>query len=219
MKKILLITLLLCGAMHNRATAQGYENANILIQPLWGPSGYDHVEYYYFPDLDMYYYVPGAQYIYREKSHWITVAYVPVRYKNFDFYSAHKVVLNQPKPYMNYRANKAQYAQYKNQHDQVAIRESHDQKYLEKKDHPEHAKWISPQDVQDQQNRQTEENRATAQVKQDSMNRANQMAKEEMHNKQDSTSRSDQQAKEDMHSRQNQLNNQQLQKNENNHKH
>jgi len=219
MKKLMMITLLLSSMLYYKATAQAYDNPNILIQPLWGPAGYDHVEYYYFPDLNAYYYVPGAQYIYLEKKHWVTVTTMPIRYKNFDFYGAHKVVLNEPKPYINYRANKLQYAQYRNQHDQVAIRESHDQKYLEKKDHPEHAKWISPQDLQDQQNRQNELVRANAQVKQDSLNRVNQQAKEDMHNKQDSTNRSDEQSKEEIHNRQNQLNNQQLQKNENNHKH
>ena len=219
MKKLITITLLLTCALYNKAIAQAYTNVNIVTQPLWGPTGYDHVEYYYLPDLDAYYYVPGAQYIYRVKKSWVTVTTMPARFRNFDFYSAHKVVLNEPKPYMNDRGNKAQYAQYKGQHDQLAIRDSHEQKYLVKTDHPEHDKWISPQDLQDKQNRQNEQARATAQVKQDSLNRTDLQSKESMHSKQDSTSRALEQSKEDLHNKQNQLNNQQLQNNEDNHKH
>ena len=219
MKKLIVLTLLLTCALYNKVTAQAYTNVNIVTQPLWGPTGYDHVEYYYFPDLDAYYYVPGAQYIYRVKKSWVTVTTMPLRFKNFDFYSAHKVVLNEPKPYMNDRGNKAQYAQYKKQHDQLAIRDSHEQKYLVKTDHPEHGKWISPQDIQDKQNRLDEQTRAIAQVKQDSLNRVDLQSKENMHNKQDSTSRSVEQSKEDLHNKQNQLNNQQLQNNEDSHKH
>jgi hypothetical protein len=102
---------------------------------------------------------------------------------------------------MNYKANKVKYAQYKGQHDQIAIRESHDQKYLAKEEHPEHSKWISPNDIQDQKNRITEQNRVIAQNRQDSLNRANQITTENQNRTQE------------------QLNKQQLQNNEDKHKH
>ena len=201
MRKLMMMICLLTTVLCTNARAQTNNANNIMTQPLWGPAGYDYVEYYYIPDIDAYYNVPGAQYIYLEKKHWITVKDLPLRFKNFNFYSAHKIVMNEPKPYMNYRANKLKFAQYKGQHDQTAIRESHDQKYLAREDHPEHSKWISPQDVQDQQNRQNEQARVTAQNKQDSLNRATLTNTENQHNTQE------------------QLNKQQLQNNENNHKH
>jgi hypothetical protein len=172
-----------------------------MTQPLWGPVGYDYVEFYYIPDIDAYYHVPGAQYIYLVKKKWVLVKDIPERFKDFNFYSAHKVVINEPKPYMNYKANKVKYAQYKGQHDQIAIRESHDQKYLAKEEHPEHSKWISPNDIQDQKNRITEQNRVIAQNRQDSLNRANQITTENQNRTQE------------------QLNKQQLQNNEDKHKH
>jgi len=144
---------------------------------------------------------------------------LPIRYKNFNFYSAHKVVMNEPKPYMNYRANKIKYAEYKGQHDQIAIRDSHDQKYLAKEDHPEHSKWISPQDVQDRQNRATEQSREIAQNKQDSLNRTTEQNRVSAQSKQDSLNRATLQNTENQHNTQDQLNSQQLQNNENNHKH
>lgn len=192
---------MLIAVLSNTSHAQMNNGNNIMTQPLWGPVGYDYVEYYYLPDIDAYYNVPGAQYVYLDKKHWVIVKDLPLRYKNFNFYGAHKVVMNEPKPYMNYRANKVKYAQYRGQHDQIDIRESHDQKYLAKADHPEHGKWVSPQDMQDQQNRQNEQNRVTAQNKQDSLNRVNLTNAENQHNAQDMQNR------------------QQLQNNENSHKH
>ncbi len=201
MKKLVIITSLLVAALCNTSNAQVNNGNNVMTQPLWGPVGYDYVEFYYIPDIDIYYNVPGAQYVYLQKKKWVMVKDVPVKHKDFNFYSAHKVVMNEPKPYTNSRANKTKYAQYKGQHDQIAIRESHDQKYMAKEDHPEHSKWISPQDVQDKQNRVNEQNRVTAQNKQDSLNRANQIATENQNRAQE------------------QLNKEQLQKNEDKHKH
>jgi hypothetical protein len=216
MKKIMMLICLLTGLLGKNANAQ---NNNIMTQPLWGPVGYDYVEFYYIPDIEAYYNVPGAQYVYLQKKKWITTKDLPARFKDFNFYSAHKVVMNEPKPSMNHRGNKAKYAQYKGQHDQVAIRESHDQKYLAKTDHPEHAKWISPQDVQDQQNRQSEQNRVAVQSNQDAQNRQAEQTRLAAQSRQDSTNRANLTNTENMHNTQEQLNKQQLQNNENNHKH
>jgi len=219
MRKLIMMACLLTSVLCNNSHAQMNNGNNIITQPLWGPVGYDYVEYYYIPDIDAYYNVPGAQYVYLEKKHWMMVKDLPMRYKNFNFYGAHKVVMNEPKPYMNYRANKIKYAEYKGQHDQIDIRDSHDQKYLAKEDHPEHSKWISPQDMQDRQNRVTEQNRVAAQSSQDSLNRATEQTRVTAQGRQDSLNRATLQNNENRHNTQEQLNNQQLQNNENNHKH
>ena len=41
-------------------------NFNVDSQPVWGPTGYDYVEYYYLPDIEVYYYVPQHRYYYYE---------------------------------------------------------------------------------------------------------------------------------------------------------
>ena len=56
MKKIILIvTILLGGFLFQTASAQIRVrlNLNIATQPVWGPVGYDHAEYYYMPDIDV----------------------------------------------------------------------------------------------------------------------------------------------------------------------
>ena len=47
-------------------------SVNISSQPVWGPAGYDRVQYYYLPGIDAYYNVPRREFIYRERGRWIT---------------------------------------------------------------------------------------------------------------------------------------------------
>lgn len=125
---------------------------NISTQPIWGPVGYDHVEYYYLPDFDAYYYVPNHQFIYKEGGKWRKASNLPSRYRDVDLYSAHKVVVNERTPYRQEQVYRDKYGAYKGRHDQQPIRDSRDAKYFAIKDHPEHGKWIE-QNRQDQDNR------------------------------------------------------------------
>jgi hypothetical protein len=114
---------------------------NIGAQPLWGPAGYDVVEYYYLPDLQMYYYVPSHQFIYLNGPNWVFVNSLPARYSGYDLYSGYKVVINEPKPYLHFNAHKVKYAKYKAaKGKQVVIRDSRDPKYFVVKGHPGNAK-------------------------------------------------------------------------------
>lgn len=123
------------------ASAQQF-SINISTQPIWGPAGYDHVEYYYLPDIDAYYYVPQHQFIYLEGGQWRRVSNLPSRYRDFDLYNAHKVVINDRTPYRQVNVHREKYANFKGVHDQQPIRDSHDAKYFVNKNHPEHNKWI-----------------------------------------------------------------------------
>ncbi len=144
MKKIILLTALVLGAFcFQTANAQVRVKLglNINTQPVWGPTGYDHVEYYYIPDLDMFYYVPGRQYVYQSRGRWVFTTNLPQRYRSFDFNTGYKVVVNEQRPYRNAEKYRTQYAGYKGRHDQEIIRNSHDQRYWGNKNHPEHNKW------------------------------------------------------------------------------
>ena len=46
----------------------GAYEANISGQPIWRPTGYDHADFYFIPDIDCYYSVSEHEYIYREAS-------------------------------------------------------------------------------------------------------------------------------------------------------
>src|ERR1700722_15363691 len=97
---IILSAVLLSIFLGNKTFAQVSLQVNIGLQPVWGPVGYDHVEYYYMPDIDAYYYVPGHQYIYFEGGRWVFAAALPPRL-NYDVYKGYKVVINDPKPYLH----------------------------------------------------------------------------------------------------------------------
>src|SRR5215472_18199919 len=103
MKKLLLASAILAAsALCNPSSAQISFSINIGDQPSWGPTGYDHVEYYYIPDIHAYYYVPSHSFVYLRDGHWCFSRELPPRYANFDLYHCHKIVMNEPQPYLHY---------------------------------------------------------------------------------------------------------------------
>ena len=139
---VLIVTLFLA----NISNAQIDVNINLGSQPVWGPTGYDYVEYYYLPDIEAYYNVPQQRYYYYEKGNWIYKSSLPSRYSNYDFYNSYKVVINDREPWHNNKTHKEKYSSYKGRHDQQLIRDSKDSKYFAIKNHPEHKKWIKEQE-------------------------------------------------------------------------
>jgi hypothetical protein len=118
---------------------------NVERQPVWGPTGYDHAEYYYLPDIEAYYYVPQHKYFYYERGRWIGRSSLPYRYRNFDLYHSYKVVVNEPTPYRNHAMYRDKYASFRGRHDQEVIRDSRDSKYYVNPNHPEHNNWAKQQ--------------------------------------------------------------------------
>lgn len=144
MKKIIIVlSILLSGFIVQPAAAQIRVslNFNVNTQPVWGPVGYDHVEYYYLPDIDAYYYVPGRQYVYQQRGRWIFSTSLPPMYRNYDLYNGYKVVINEPRPYLNAAVYRTRYSNYKGNNSQEMIRNSRDSKYFENKNHPQYKKW------------------------------------------------------------------------------
>lgn len=146
MKKIFAIAALaIVSFSFQPAHAQINVNININKQPMWGPVGNDHVDYYYLPEEDCYYDVAKTKFIYKSGNKWVSAKSLPAKYKNVDLYKTYKVVVNEPNPFQHNYEHKQQYAQYKNVHNQVAIRDSREEKYFENKKHPEHKNWEKQQ--------------------------------------------------------------------------
>lgn len=135
MKKLILVAaLMIVSFLSTPAKAQ--LNVNIGSQPLWGPTGYDHVDYYYLPDVESYYYVPQKQFVYLNGNDWVFANSLPGRYSNYDLYNGYKVIINSPKPYLNFKNDRIKYAKYKGNKSQFVIRDSRDSKYYVVKGHP-----------------------------------------------------------------------------------
>jgi uncharacterized membrane protein YgcG len=134
------ITLLVLLLLFKAGNAQVSVNVNIGAQPLWGPVGYDYVEYYYMPQYDVYYYVPTHRFVYFNGGKWLFATALPPTYGPVDFYSTYKVVINQPKAYMYHNDHKVKYVKYKGGgFDQVVIKNSKEPKYYVVKGHPSYA--------------------------------------------------------------------------------
>jgi hypothetical protein len=133
MKKILVgLAFFTCvTTIMNKADAQVRFNVrfNIGSQPVWGPVGYDRVEYYYLPDIETYYYVPRHQFIYLSGDRWVFSSNLPPRYRDYDLYSGYKVVMNEPRPYMHFERDRDKYSRYRGDHSQQIIARSDDRKY------------------------------------------------------------------------------------------
>ena len=138
MKKICLLLTIVAGSIIcTPASAQFRVNINIGSQPVWGPVGYDHVDYYYLPDIETYYYVPTRQFVYFNNGRWIYSTSLPYRYRNYDLNRGYKVVVNQPRAYQNFSVHRAEYSRYRNYGGrQMIIRNSNDPRYYVVKGHP-----------------------------------------------------------------------------------
>ena len=139
---VMLLSSIACGQSHVST------RLNVDRQPIWGPTGYDHVEYYYLPDIDIYYNVPLGRFYYYENSRWTNGTSLPARAQGFDLYSAYKVVVNETTPYRRNAMNRAKYGMFKGRHDQEVIRDSRDTRYVANPRHPEHNAWLKQQKQQ-----------------------------------------------------------------------
>jgi hypothetical protein len=141
MKTLIIILVMVLGTVNTELTqAQVSVRVNIGLQPIWGPVGYDYAEYYYLPDI-AYYYVPERRFYYMDGGIWVSGMTLPGRYHDYDLYRAHKVVINEPRPYLHHGVYRERYGSYRGYHGQGVIRDSHENKYWEIKEHPEHGKW------------------------------------------------------------------------------
>jgi hypothetical protein len=158
MKKILLLVAVVIAILvSDNIQAQVSVNfdVNIRRQPVWGPTGYDHVEYYYFPDIECYYYVSKGRFVYFDNGEWRFASQLPGRFGNYDLDHAYKVVVNDFKPYLNHPYYRDKYARVIVEHHepQPVIRESSDPRYYQIKEHPRHGEWRNYRDKYDRDRR------------------------------------------------------------------
>ena len=122
------------------AKAQVSVNVNIGAQPAWGPAGYNHVDYYYLPEVETYYYVPTRTFIYMNGNKWVKTKHLPARHRGYDLHRGRKVIINSPRPYLrhdNYRSQYgyASYAPQRVSKQRVIYRDYPQAKHHNKKTH------------------------------------------------------------------------------------
>lgn len=58
-------------------------------------------DYYYLPDVNAYYNVAQQCYYYNDGDNWISAAYLPGEYRNYDWMHARKFEVRAPRPYLH----------------------------------------------------------------------------------------------------------------------
>ena len=119
MKRIAIISaIVLSSLFYNSANAQirlsfgirlaprpAYVPARLVVQQpvdYCEPTNYDGDEdYYYLPEVDAYYSVPERCYYYNDGGQWISAAYLPGAYRDYDWRSARRYEVHAPRPYMH----------------------------------------------------------------------------------------------------------------------
>ncbi|MCX6307478.1 MAG: hypothetical protein NTY32_01150 [Bacteroidia bacterium] len=112
MKTIKLLVLGMILAIAGTAQGQISVNLHLGTAPAWGPRGYDHARYYYLPDVEAYYDVNTAMFIYLSGNSWIRRSYLPSRYRGYDLYHGRKVVMSNyhgNSPYYYHKVYRAKY--------------------------------------------------------------------------------------------------------------
>ena len=140
---VIIVALFLSSALNAQIHAN--LNFNLGSQPVWGPTGNDYVENYYLPDIEAYYNVSQHRYYFNEGGRQVGRSSLPSRYRNYDLYHSHKVVINEREPWRNHETYRNKYSSFKGVRDQQPIRDSHDSKYFVNKNHPEHNTWVKQQ--------------------------------------------------------------------------
>ena len=108
--KLSIIGILLFWATATKA--QVSINVNIGTPPAWGPVGYDDVAYYFLPDIQIYFDIRKAEYIYFGNGRWIRSRRLPSHCRNYDLYHGYKVPLTDYRgntPYVYYNTHKVKY--------------------------------------------------------------------------------------------------------------
>ena len=120
MKKFqLFLGLLFFMAVNSQA--QVSVNVNFGTPPVWAPAERVETQYYYLPDVDAYYDVPAARFIYIRNGSWIRSTSLPYRYRNYNLRGGNVVFLTDYRgnsPYTFHKNHKIKYAKkvkYNNQ--------------------------------------------------------------------------------------------------------
>jgi hypothetical protein len=121
MKKLIILSAIaISGLIYNTADAQigihfGFrintpmvyipthivvEQTPVYEQPV--SANYDsNDDYYYLPDVDAYYSVNEQCYYYYDGGNWISAAYLPGEYHDYDWRSARRFEVRSPRPYLH----------------------------------------------------------------------------------------------------------------------
>lgn len=165
MKKLIIaLSLFFAIGLANPVGAQNINiNINVDKQPSWGPTGYDYAEFYYFPDINIYFDVNSSIFHYLSGSKWVSNQYLPSKYSKYDLYNMYKVVVNGKQPWLQNKNHKKSYSAYKGNKTQQAIRYSSNSKYNTSKNNDRN--WVNMNDFSNKKENNNSNNKGNNNTK------------------------------------------------------
>lgn len=94
-------------------------NVNINLQPSWGPASCNYAEYYYLPELGVYYSINDQLFIYPSQNRWVRAVHLPRAYRHYNLYNTYKVVINEPNPYRRNSFYVNKYSNWQGKHQET----------------------------------------------------------------------------------------------------
>ena len=111
--KTLFVSLVLSMGLFIASSASAQVHNNV------GMRNGHHADYYYLPDIDMYYYIPGEQFVYFSDNHWIFSRHLPSAYHDYDFAHGRRIYVNGMNPYMHHDVHIQLYGHENGHHEVV----------------------------------------------------------------------------------------------------
>ena len=102
------------------AKAQVVVHVNVGTPPVCAPAERIEVQYYYLPDIDAYYDVPLARFIYIKNGNWFRSASLPYRYRNYNLKRGAVIYLTDytgNEPYLFHKNHKIKYVKKMKYHE------------------------------------------------------------------------------------------------------
>jgi hypothetical protein len=121
MKKLIIMSAIaMSGLMYQTANAQigVHFNINLGLRPVVVQQApvYD-ADYYYLPEVEAYYSVSQHCYYYQDGGSWISAAYLPGSYRNYDWQRANHYAVREARPYLHNDVYKARYGGFEGRRD------------------------------------------------------------------------------------------------------
>lgn len=104
MKKIYLTAAFIAASFSIYQSASAQVSIHINLggsRPQAQPIIYDNAdEYYYYPDLNVYFNLASHRYMYMDGNHWLNATQMPVAYRNYNMNNMRRVSINQHDAYL-----------------------------------------------------------------------------------------------------------------------
>ncbi len=150
MKKLMILSAIVAGGfVSQNADAQIGFHISLHFgdtRPVYeAPAPVYNDQYYYLPEVEAYYSVREHCYYYNDGYNWVSAAYLPGAYRNYDWEHARRFAVNEPRPYLHNDVYRSRYGGVEHRD---WDRNDHDNRMYADRAHDDHRDYGRPQEPQ-----------------------------------------------------------------------